>query len=270
MIQPATSPSFESTIMSRLRAGAVAPAQKPMMVALVLGLIVGVFSILGLTATSASAAVAAPKVGACYYYGPTVANAMSTSVKPVSCLAKKTAKTIAVGTLTSGTVYTETSLTGSTNRSRMLNTCLPAFRAKLGSTYAKRDMSAYDFVWFVPTKAEFAAGARWFRCDVILRGKTGLLTLPARAKYLEGVDLGNRYRACLNYNAQVMYSCSSTHSYRAISSFRMSGTSYPTSTAAQRAANANCARGWDMAIRPTKELWVRGDHQMTCYNKTTS
>src|SRR5204863_3635212 len=49
-------------------------------------------------------------------------------------------------------------------------TCQPKFVTTLGSTAENQHLTAYDFIFFAPTSAQRAAGARWVRCDLVLLG----------------------------------------------------------------------------------------------------
>jgi hypothetical protein len=258
--------------MSRLRAGAVAPAQKPLTAALILGLVIGVFSLIGLTTTKAEAAVPPkPTVGTCYNYGWTAYNAWSQTGKKVSCSKARTAKTIALGTLVSGTTRTEASITREANYSHMVKTCVRALRNKLGSTYSKRNQSAYTTAFFVPNAEQFKAGQRWFRCDVVLPGKGTLKNLPTnRAKFLEGVALTQRTRGCMSAKFAGPYSCLSPHTYKSISAFRKAGTTYPTAASFERAVRNNCPSRTRAYSTPSRYEWQTGDRWVVCFARNTN
>jgi hypothetical protein len=258
--------------MSRLRAGAVAPAQKSLTAAIILGLVVGVFSLIGLTATKADAAVPPkPTVGTCYNYGWTAYNALSQTGKKVSCSNAHTAKTIVLGKLLSGTTRTEESIFRPASSEHIAKTCIRALRDKLGSTYSKRNQSAYNWAFFVPNAEQFRAGQRWFRCDVVLPGKGTLKNLPTnRAKFLEGVSLTQRTRGCLSATYAGPYSCLSSHTYKSISAFKKAGTTYPTTASFERAVANNCPRRTRAYSAPSRYEWQTGDHWVVCYERNTN
>ncbi|MEU0316637.1 septum formation family protein [Nocardioides sp. NPDC006273] len=258
--------------MSRLRAGAIAPAQKPMMVALALGLVIGVFSFIGLTTTKADAAVPPkPTVGTCYNYGWTAYNALSQTGKKVSCSKARTAKTIAVGKLLAGTTRTAASILRPASAAHISKTCIRALRNKLGSTYSKRNQSAYNTAFFVPNAEQFKAGQRWFRCDVVLPGKGTLKYLPTnRAKFLEGVPLTQRTRGCMSAKFAGPYSCLSSHTYKSISAFKKAGTTYPTAASFERAVMNNCPSRTRAYSTPSRYEWQTGDRWVVCYARNTN
>lgn len=241
------------------------------MVSLALGLIVGVFSLIGLTTAPAEAAVAPkPKVGTCYNYGWKAYQAMSQTGKKVSCGKAHTAKTIAVGKLLSGTTRTQASILRPASAAHISKTCIRALKNKLGSTYSKRNQSAYFTAFFVPNAEQFKAGQRWFRCDVVLPGKGTLKNLPTnRSKFLEGVALTQRTRGCLSAKFVGPYSCLSSHSYKSISAFKKSGTSYPTAASFERAVRNNCPSRTRAYSAPGSYEWQTGDHWVVCYARTT-
>ena len=241
------------------------------MVALVLGLIFGVFSLIGLTAPKADAAVPPkPTVGTCYNYGWAAYSAMSQTGKKVSCGKAHTAKTIAVGKLLAGTTRTESSILRSASVEHIFKTCTRALKKKLGSTYSKRSQSAYGTAFYVPNDAQFKAGQRWFRCDIVLPGKSSLKNLPTnKSKFLEGAPLTQRTRGCLSGKLYGPYSCLSSHSCKSISAFKKSGTSYPSKTAFQRAVAKKCPSRTRAFVTPSKYEWQLGDHWVACFAKTS-
>ncbi len=176
-----------------------------------------------------------------------------------------------MGTLVSGTTRTEASITREANYSHMIKTCVRALRDKLGSTYSKRNQSAYTTAIFVPNVEQFDAGQRWFRCDVVLPGKGTLKNLPTnRAKFLEGVSLTQRTRGCLSGTYVGPYSCLSSHTYKSISAFKKAGTTYPTKDSFERAVANNCPSRTRAYSTPSRYEWQTGDHWVVCYERNTN
>lgn len=142
---------------------------------------------------------------------------------------------------------------------------------KLGSTYSKRNQSAYTTAFFVPNVEQFNAGQRWFRCDVVLLGKGTLKNLPTnRARFLEGVSLTQRTRGCLSAKFVGPYSCLSSHTYKSISAFKKAGTTYPTAASFERAVGANCPARTRAYEVPGKWEWQTGDHWVVCYERNSN
>lgn len=229
-----------------------------------------VLALLGVAATegSATAAPPAPKVAVCHNYGFKAFLRWSESSKAVSCRKAHTARTVAVGHLVKGTTWR--SRYSSANFARVESVCRkPAWRA-IGGTMDKRDRSAYTFGWFGPTKKQFDAGARWFRCDVILPARARLLRLPKGSKpYLTGVALTDRSRRCYDGSSTIVtYSCIAPHTYTAVATFKVAGKTWPGEakmhkTAAQRCPRLAGADYWSSWA--PKQRWRLGDHRIVCY-----
>jgi hypothetical protein len=60
----------------------------------------------------------------------------------------------------------------------VVDRCRPDVNAVLGRDDRTRDSSAYDYVWFTPTRAQRRHGARWLSCSVVRRKATVLASLP--------------------------------------------------------------------------------------------
>lgn len=209
----------------------------------------------------------APPVGACYDYGYAAFGAVSNSSPAVPCNSRHTALTVAVGTLADGTTW---DTLGSTANQELVGTdCFPEKRQAVGGTWSQYNQSAYVVSWFVPTKAEFDAGARWFRCDVVLPGATQLFALRSKTPLLGRLTDTNR--RCLDKDG-VGYSCRSPHVYRAAGTFAVPQRRYPARAKAVALAERHCPvitktkRWWWMS--PGKAFWKSGDRQITCYAGT--
>ena len=139
-----------------------------------------------------------------------------------------------------------------------------------------RDRSAYDFVFFQPTADQIAAGARWLRCDLVLRRGTTLADLPTDATpALSGLPLGNKVARCLKGTNHIITTCSSNHSYRATGSFTVASTSFPGRTALIHAGRAKCpsrvnSRAYLFTWK-VKLIWnLVHDRTVVCFTKTSS
>lgn len=158
------------------------------------------------TPASAVTVPPAPPNGACYHYTIKAVPRPSNNSARVACSAKHTALTIAVGALPQDTVYDQL-LASAAVPQPVQRACLPAFHRQLGSTLLKAGRSIYDWDFFYPTEAQWAAGARWFRCDVIKPSTPTLLTpLPKGHKRFLRNGLTKATRMCLG--AQGAKACS--------------------------------------------------------------
>ena len=124
--------------------------------------------------TTSSGATGVPLVGECR--GPTNAATIEPPTDPrptVPCGGAHGAETIFVGTLP-GTVTTWPAANNDVS-SDLLTTisqqCQPALAAYIGLTpgpSGTETLTRVDLAFYVPTSAEFASGARWFRCDAVV------------------------------------------------------------------------------------------------------
>jgi hypothetical protein len=150
--------------------------------------------------------------------------------------------------------------------------CQPAWQELLGRTEKAREMSAYSWAWFIPTKAQRDHGARWFRCDLILYGGSSLLRLPDdEAPVLAQPPLPNSVARCLTAKRNTT-TCSRSHIWRATGTFRMRGTTYPSFRKFQRASDRCRSRVrnpdrylWNPPSRPE---WRLGNKTVVCYSRT--
>jgi hypothetical protein len=217
----------------------------------------------------------APTVGSCSTMTPTQADARVDRSTVVACSETHTAKVAGVVQLPDGLAYADT---GKLYRA-MVDTCKPTWNKLLGRTHAVRDSSAYQLVWFVPTKSQRRHGARWLSCSVVLRRGTALARLRAdQAPLLPSGKLGDRIHRCLlaTTSEAITTPCRAEHGWRATGSFVIASTTFPGTTSVNRTARSRCAGRTDRS-KPyrwtfwTKVNWqVGGDHAVICYSKTTS
>jgi hypothetical protein len=226
------------------------------------------------TTTSADAAGGKPAVGECRTITAKEAAARTNTTSPIGCKKAHDDRVIAVPNLPSGVSWT-----GLSDRQIVkqgIKACTPALRRTLGQNDKVRDRSAYDFVFFQPTAAQVAAGARWLRCDIILRHGNTLADLPTdRTPALSGLPLSNHVARCLKGTNHITTTCASGHSYRATGSFTVSSRSFPGRTALVRAGRAKCpsrvtSRHFLFTWRP-KLIWnLVHDQTVVCFTKTSN
>lgn len=235
---------------------------------------------LGLSAAPGQARAAAdgpdfgaPAVGACSTMTAEQADARVDRSTVVPCSQAHQAKVAGVVRLPDGLAY---SSRGKLYRA-MVKRCKPAWNELLGRTHRVRDSSAYQLVWFVPSKDQRQHGARWMSCSVVLRKGNELAKLPAnKAPLLPKGELGDRIHRCLlaTTASTITTRCSAEHGWRATGSFVVSSETFPGTTAVNRAARAKCPR----LTNPRKPFrwtyWTKvnwqagGDHAVICYTKT--
>jgi hypothetical protein len=218
----------------------------------------------------------APTVGACSTMTARQSDARADKSTVVPCSQPHTAKVAGVVPLPDSLDYSSSP----TKLYRaMVNRCKPTWNSLLGRTHAVRDSSAYQLVWFFPTKHQRQHGARWMSCSVVLRQGSKLAKLPANKKpLLPSGKLGDRIHRCLlkTTSAAITTRCSAPHGWRATGSFVVTSKKFPGVKAVNRMARTKCASRTNprKAYRWTywtKIAWqVDGDHAVICYTKTTT
>jgi len=237
---------------------------------------------LALTAGAAVAAVApasagtatgsmfgAPTVGACSTMTAAQADAPADRSTVVDCAQAHTAQVAGVVRLPSALQWDAAS---DKDLYRVVaRRCLPTVEALLGRNTRTRDSSAYDLLWFRPTKAQIAQGARWLSCSVELRQAASLARLPtSTSPFLPAGALPDKVARCLTKSA-LTTRCSARHQWRATGTFVISG-SYPGRKKIDDAANVKCRSRvtpgapyrWTYQDKITWNLG--GDHVVVCYS----
>ena len=129
----------------------------------------------GLTAP----AQAEPVQSACYDYDKATLSKVSTNAPAVDCTAKHTAETYYVRALPDS--FGLPSKASAAKRLSASEPCTTkAMNSYLGIPNRKLPSRFLTAVLF-PTDAQWSAGERWMRCDVVLQGGTSLVTLTKPA-----------------------------------------------------------------------------------------
>lgn len=238
----------------------------------------GVLAVLAITITLLSpmsadaAAPPPPATGACYNYGWSTYLGTSNTSTRVDCATSHTARTVLVGRLWTTEAYS-TMLNDQKIAIYMDKQCqIPAQRA-IG-TWTSVATSGYQLSLFVPTMAQYDAGARWFTCDVVLPGINRLYPIPNTPQL--AVPLSPGRVKCLHLSSQGAgaVACAAPHSYRAAGVAAASGTTYPSRAAWLALGQAHCraitrSSSWYVTW-PSSIRWAAGDHLLTCYRPTTA
>jgi len=218
----------------------------------------------------------APAVGACSTMTAKQAGAKADKSTVVPCSQAHTAKVAGVAMLPGKLDYSSdpTKLYKS-----MVKRCKPEWNAMLGRTFAARDSTAYDLVWFFPTKDQRQHGARWMSCSVVLRHASKLAKLPTnKTPLLPSGKLKDGIHRCLlaTTSATIMTPCSAKHGWRATGSFVIDSKKYPGAKSVNRTAKSKCLSRTMRGKAYRWTYWTRinwqvgGDHAVICYSKTTS
>jgi hypothetical protein len=213
----------------------------------------------------------APKVGTCSIMIAKQGTAAVDRSTAVACTEAHTAQVAGVVKLPARLDWSTASTTALFRV--VAGTCAPKVQALLGRTTAVGDSSAYSYVWFSPTKAQRAHGARWLSCSVVLRRATSLAHLPtSTSPFLPKGKLPGNVARCLTRTA-MSTPCRSAHLWRATGTFTVAG-KYPGAKALNKKATRSClSRVHSPAYRWTykdKITWnVGSDHVVVCYSNTT-
>jgi hypothetical protein len=223
-----------------------------------------------------------PRPGACHRLSYDEAVAPTVEDRPVPCAQEHTAVTYLVGRLDTVVDGHLVAVDSERVRDQVARTCPARFARQVGGTVEQRRLSLLRPVWFTPTVEESDAGARWFRCDVVALARHR--TLAPLSGSLAGVlheQAGReRYGLCATAEpgtpAFERVICSIRHSWRAVRTVPLPGTSYPGVRAVRRAGEGPCraagraAAGNRLDFRwgyewPTAQQWRTGRTYGICW-----
>jgi len=187
-----------------------------------------------------------PAVGECRLEKVADIPPHSNSTPTVPCGHRHTAVTVAVPMLPATMTF---------QRKKLLpyvyKVCGRVSEQATGLDGATRAMSILAYSWFIPTKGQRAAGARWVRCDMNAYTYDGdtphrIYDLPA----LPMKRLPEELRLCFKGTRSfARVSCSEPHSYRAETAvrYRTHGKKYPSESARHALGESLCTA----ALHPT-------------------
>lgn len=220
-----------------------------------------------------------PKLGACHALTFRQAIAVFDRTEPAACRRKHTAQTYFVGRLRLTTPAGRTRLPDSVAAQRQAeDACTSRLPGHLGREPRDMRLSMARAVWFTPTRTRAAAGADWFRCDVVAVASPGrLLQLPPRTKGWGGAPaLAMCATAAPGTPAFRRVGCGAPHSWLAVSTVDIAGRRLPPQGAIADRMESSCrdvarARAGDpldftwSQESPTQEQWAAGQHYGICW-----
>ncbi len=229
-----------------------------------------------LGASPSSAAVPpAPAVGSCYNYTYDQSASAFSPTGKVDCATTHTAITYFVGTL-KGAAATATWPTADAVTKQAGATCQGIAAARYGARLWK---TRAGVVFYVPTSAQWKAGARWYRCDLALYYRSNVFSpIPVgyetRLKTAEGI---NRYARCLASDSVTsVVVCSKPHKYKVAAGVSLGAASdaYPGDAVVAKRAAYLCAKAvgaplyfW---VYPLRDAWFIGTRHARCYIQDTA
>jgi hypothetical protein len=230
---------------------------------------------------SPAPAQAATEVGQCYAYKAAVLKEVSSTAPVVDCSAQHTAETFFVRTLTDA--FGLPSEASQKARLAASGPCtVPAVNAYLGMP-DRQLPSRFRSVALFPTDAQWAAGERWMRCDVVLQGGLQLKSFAGTAAALVAATPQIQFNFCTpgepNARATAAYPClNPKKNWIKVLDQDLGGpgSAFPGTASVESKTRKLCAKqgkkwnggekypGW-WAIWPTSVGWKQGKRSAQCF-----
>lgn len=225
-----------------------------------------------------------PKPGECHRMSLEVATRPTHQAEPVPCKDNHTAMTVHVGPVAELVKGDAPAVDSPKVQRGLARTCPERLADFLGGDAERRALSRFQAVWFSPTLEEAAAGADWYRCDVVaLAREDKLMRLPTDRR-LKGVldrpaalrEFGLCGTARPGSDGFDRVACALDHSWVAVATIPIEGGNrYPGREKVRAAGEGACAEeaegtgtaleleyGWEW---PTKSQWEAGQRYGYCW-----
>jgi hypothetical protein len=224
----------------------------------------------------------APIVGACRTLTFAAAAAPSDSTATVPCTAKHTAVTVAVGTLVSKARLKTLDINSASVQQTLAVNCPKAVQAYAGGRGRIFDLSQIQALPFVPTPAQIAKGANWYRCDLVVLAAPNTLAVVTGTlrNVLAAARALDRWGTCGTAAPSVRtfkrVLCSQRHTWRAVALINIPKSSRYLAKRTSQAASLACrkvaakeARGaskytWSFEW-PNQQQWQAGQRFGLCW-----
>jgi len=202
----------------------------------------------------------APHPGECRNVPDSVIAALSDDSPVVSCDAPHKAYTFYVGRYRGDTP----------DNDYASHECVTRVAKTLGVTEAKAKLTAYTTIFFQPSDQQWAAGARWFRCDLALVAAGPSLRPLPLGEILLPAPLPDKLAGCMTA-AHERTTCDEPHAYRAFATWTATGGPTPPTNADLTAqAEKACPAGAVYFTWPGAGTWRYGDRTAVCWRASTS
>ncbi|MFT4084687.1 MAG: septum formation family protein [Nocardioides sp.] len=201
-----------------------------------------------------------PAVGDCRQTTYQAASKATSDSPVVDCSGSHTTLTYYVGQFSTGTTSVKDADMNSAGY-----TCQQHLAQALGVSKDVAPLTAYSFVWFRPTAAQWATGARWFTCELALIEDGDFANLPTDDTLVPD-DLTDAYRACITSDG-IRTTCDQDHVFRADAVWTSQSTSSkrPSSTSLTAEGQQACGSSSDYVTAPSASFWKLGDRQGVCW-----
>lgn len=232
-------------------------------------------------ATPSPTAVAVPRPvrNGCHLLSYAQALAPVAGGRDVGCRKRHTSQTYKIGRLSLVSEGHLLAVDSPSVQDAVASSCTSLLGAHVGGSPEDLRLSMVQAVWFTPSVEEAAAGADWFRCDVVALATTGRLApLPRSSEGLVGSS--DRFAMCGTASPDAAsferVPCSAKHTWVAVSSVPLTAKTYPSASAASEQMESACrAAARDRAEdpldftwseeRPSKDQWDAGQRYGICW-----
>ncbi|PVG83455.1 hypothetical protein DDE18_09240 [Nocardioides gansuensis] len=221
-----------------------------------------------------------PRAGTCHAMSRAQALSPVAGGRQVPCARRHTAQTFRVGTLDLVDDGDPLAVDSPAAQRQPRRACTAALPAYVGASARELRLSMVRTIWFTPTVEEAAAGADWYRCDVVALGVgERLAPLPRSARGMLSRS-PRPYAVCgtaePGTDRFARVPCSARHSWVAVSTVDLRGAGYPTGAAVSEQMSEACrGAARDRADdpldfswaeeRPTRQQWESGQRWGTCW-----
>ncbi len=227
-------------------------------------------------------AVPPPRNRACYDYAYRSAVAPVVHGAPTSCDRPHTAITFQVGDLDTIVGGHLVSVDSQRVQDQVARECPAAFDDFVGGTSEARRLTMLRPVWFTPSLQESDKGANWYRCDAIaLAADEELAPLVGRLRGVLSRPLAAaRYAVCGTAEPGTpefrRVICAADHTWRALSTVDIDGTTFPGLEKVRAAGRQPCQDAASAVAEdplnyrwgyqwPTADQWADGQHYGVCW-----
>lgn len=238
------------------------------------------------SADPAADSSAAPDVGACRMLALSDVAQPSNATQPVPCTQAHTAQTYAVGSLPQQ--FAQASYDDTDVAAYAFRTCTKRFIHFTGADESLAMRTILSWAWFRPSTAAWAAGARWYRCDVIGGGDqtSHYVDLPTKTKGLLLGRPSDAWMVCAQgatVSGSVKLPCTQKHDWRAVTTIVLGGNAdpYPGDQLVQVRTRAFCSKSvgawldypvdYDFGYSWFHQSeWDAGNRRSVCWARTAS
>ncbi|GAB3250535.1 hypothetical protein GCM10027425_07980 [Alteromonas gracilis] len=174
---------------------------------------------------SPAARTPVPELGACRVLEPADVEQASDDTETVPCTEEHTAETFAIGTFPDA--FAEAAYDDARLGRWIYERCGTAFATFLGGNDSAALRSMLSWAWFRAPEADWEAGARWYRCDVVggRDDAEAYRALPRTAKGLLSGPPDDDWLLCARgerFPGSAKVACSTPHDWRAVTAVRVS------------------------------------------------